>query len=75
MKLKRRSENKMSDMDIIDEVGTNPSDLDIFLDDIGKKIEKTKDTVISEILKFPENEKKTEVVPKKKHKRSLKKRS
>lgn len=75
MKLKRRSANEMTNRDIKNEFGTNASDLDVLLDDIGKKIEKTKDTVINEILKFPENEKKTETVPKKKHKRSLKKRS
>jgi len=75
MKLKRRSENEMTNRDIKNEVGTNTTDLDDFLDDIGKKIEKTKDTVINEILKFPDNDKKTETVPKKKHKRSLKKRS
>jgi hypothetical protein len=75
MKLKRRSENEMTNRDIRNEVGTNATDLDVFLDDIGKKIEKTKDTVINEILKFPDNDNKTETVPKKKHKRSLKKRS
>jgi hypothetical protein len=76
LKLKRRSENRMSDMDIIDEVGANPTELEDFLDNIGKRIEKTKDTVINEIIHIAGNENEPKKVKKEnKRVRSLKKKS
>ena len=76
MRLKRKSENQMSNKDIKEEVGTNTGDLEDFLENIGKTIEKTKDTVINEIIHITENEDEPETFKNEnKPQRSLKKKS
>ena len=71
MKLRKPSKNKAINNEIHDEVGKDPEELDHFLENIGKKIDQTKELIINEIHKIPETgkpEKKTEP------RRSLKKR-
>jgi|GEM_PF-2591074 len=71
MKLRKQSENKSLNSNIHNEVGKEPEELDHFLENIGKKIDETKELIINEIHKIPETgkpEKKVEP------RRSLKKR-
>lgn len=72
MKLRRRSENRRNRMDIHDEVGNNPEELDHFLENIGKKIGDTRKFIINEFHKIPETGNKPQ--KEKKPQRSLKKR-
>ena len=59
-------------MDINDEVGNNPEELDHFLENIGKKIGDTRKFIIKEFHKIPETDNKPQ--KEKKPQRSLKKR-
>jgi hypothetical protein len=71
MKLRKQSKNKTINRQIHDDVGTDPEELDQFLENIGKKIGETKEHIIHGLHKIPETgkpEKKTEP------RRSLKKR-
>ncbi len=72
MKLKRQSENKRNNMKIRDEVGTNPVELEHFLENIGKRIGETREIIINEIHKIPETGNKPQI--KTKPRRSLKKK-
>jgi len=61
LKLRKQSENKARE--IHDDVGKDPEELDQFLENIGKKIDETKDLIIHELHRIPETgkpEKKTE---------------
>ena len=71
MKLRKQSESKALNRKVHVEVGKDPEELDQFLENIGKKIDETKELIIHELHKIPETgkpEKKTEP------RRSLKKK-
>jgi len=54
MKLRKQSKNRAINREIHDDVGKDPEELDQFLENIGKKIDETKELIIHELHKIPE---------------------